>query len=218
MVATYQFHTLAREQQYEDLKGKLREIALRRKNDGKSILKYLWDIYAGKYWEIEEGFEGPGGWKQYVDEVVAVPFEGDEYFDDFPPMCSTVLHYVHERASTNPLYTPQGELITAELLIDLPKWTLKLKTMTQKWYAAKTDEDREKLVMSGFLGTNEHVRTTGEAMQKQITPLILHYVIQVNGDGTQSFVFSNLSSEAAIMLQRQLERSFGSNALEIHLA
>ena len=79
MATVLQFQQNQREVEYASIKESLREIAGRRREDGKKIIQLLWDIYVHKYHEIEEGYEGTedeSGWLKYCDEVIAPYFEG----------------------------------------------------------------------------------------------------------------------------------------------
>lgn len=221
MATVLQFQQNQREVEYEGIKEKLREIAGRRREDGKRIIQLLWDIYSHKYWEIEEGYEGneeESGWLKYCDEVIAPYFEGDDYFNDFPRIMESVLKFVHEKAHTEqPITHPVTQkVITVEELIQRPGMIGKLITASQKaGYCG--EEDKIELVKSMVTGTREDVRAVGERAQKKLTPITINYTIQINADGTVDYVFRQLDTNASKLFNRVIENSLGKTALELHL-
>jgi len=220
--ATYKFSDIQRDQEYRHFKESLRDIGQRRREDGKNILKYLWGIYSKRYWSIEEGYEGPGGWERYLEQVIAPFFDddsGDPYFDDFPPVVTTVLEYVHTRnAEGNPLRHPvTNAAITADMLVVLPRWIKKLKTMAQKWQFCDTNAKRDELILEGFTGSAEDVKEKGEEFQRNKTPIQINYSIHTLSDGGLVYEFRLKSDDEKALFERALVKSFGAQALDLHL-
>lgn len=219
MAALPQTYTLTREDEYYELKKELHGIGERRRNDGKRIIEILWEIYSKQFYVTEEGFEGPMAWRQYCDDVIAPYFDNDPYFNDFPAIMDSVLDFVRRReVSAEPVLHPvTHQPITAEQLISRPGMVGKLITASQKAGFCKEDEQKVSLIQTVVTGTREDVARRGERIQREITPITIDYTIQVNADGTVTYIFRNLSNDASKLFNRVLEHSLGKAALELKL-
>lgn len=173
-----------------------------------AILKKLWEFHRDNMllYRGENGIEyNPEDLPQYVNEKFSKLMDDDPYYtDQMVFIILRILQPVYARQLQNkPFVTPEGEVITAELLVDSPKMLTKLRDMSYVFEESEPEQQQE-LLNAAVNGTVDDVKQVKNQIKNPGGAKITgSWTVHSKGD-SYSVEMSDLSEEQINYIEKAL--------------
>lgn len=173
-----------------------------------AILKMLWEFHRDSMllYRGEGGVEyNPEDLPQYVNEKFSKLMDDDPYYtDQMVFIILRILQPVYARQLQNkPFITPEGEVVTAELLVDSPKMLTKLRDISYIFEEA-TPKQQQDLLNAAVNGKIEDVRQAKNTIKNPGGSKITgSWTVHSKGD-SYSVEMSDLCEEQVSYIEKAL--------------